>query len=142
MNTLDYKTDLADLKVNMETQQHKFIMKLEKKFAEKESRLQKKHDDAFASLEKGMRKMVTRMQEAHERKLGTKMKIDIEQHVEERRVENEECIGTTTRQMEANWTKRSNHLVSTLEKKVHSAESRIDTIVANCKKIEDCRGSL
>ena len=102
MNKVDYESALADMKVNMETQQHKSIMKLEKKFAEKESRLQKKHEDAFASLEKSMRKIVTRMQEAHEIKLGTQMKIDIDQHVEEKRVENEEYIGTTTRKMEAN----------------------------------------
>ena len=82
------------------------------------------------------------MQDDYKRKLSTKIQIGIEQQVEKRRVENEDYLRSTTRQMEANWTKRSNYLVSTLEKKVHSTESRIDTIVANCKKIEDCRGSL
>ena len=139
---VNYAVTLADLQVQLETQHHTSILKLERKFADNESRLKQTHDAAFASLKRDMKTMVTKMQVEHERKLSTKTQIDIEQQVEERGVESDEYIRTTTRQMEANWTKRSNYLLSTLEKKVHSAESRIDTIVANCKKIEDCRSSL
>ena len=142
LTTVNYDTTPADLKLYMEAQQNKSIKKLEKKYSERESRLQRKHDAALSAFEKRMMKTVTRMQEDHAKKLGIQMKIDLDQTVEERRIENEEYIGTTTRQMEANWTIRSNFLVSTLEKKVHSAESRIDTILANCKKIEGCRGTL
>ena len=42
------------------------------------------------------------MQEEYERKLIQIMKTDLDQHVEERRLENEETVNTPTKQMEAN----------------------------------------
>ena len=97
MGMIDYEKAIATLTVALETKQKASFQRIEEKFAEREKVLIKKHKDDFTALETKMTKTIYKMQEEYERKLTRKIKADLDQHVEERRLQNEESITTSTR---------------------------------------------
>ena len=139
MGTVDYGKAIATITETLETKQAKFFQQLEDKFATREKVLIKKHNDNFTALERKTTKIINKMQEECERKLIRKMRTDLDQHVEERRLENEESITISTRQMEANWTNRCNDIITNLEPRIQHAESRLNGMKQNFDKIDDIR---